>query len=450
MSTLALDDLRGAMRGPVLGPDDLAYEAGRAVFNGLMDRHPAVIARCACVADVGAAVAFGRRHDLEITVRGGGHGVGGHAICDDGMMIDLRLLRSVSVDPGARRVRVGGGATWRDVDTPCAEHGLVVPGGTFDTTGVAGLTLSGGIGHLMGPYGLTLDSLVSAEVVLADGRTVTASATADPDLLWALRGGGGNFGVVTAFEFALHPLPAVWGGTLIFGDAHLADAVRLVRDVMAAAPDELTVMLLLAPDDPGAVALVTVCYAGETVAAEEAVRPLRESLPVLGDGLGLTSYLQIQVMVGDEPFGVRAYWKGHFVRELTDVLIDELVGLYRAHPQGSADVVLIEPMHGAALRVPADAAAFSRRERATNVSAMATWGDASDDEAQVAWARRTAAALEPHSVSGGGYLNYGAPDEPLERVRAAYGDAKFARLRELKRRYDPDNVFRHNHNIPPA
>ena len=326
-----------------------------------------------------------------------------------------------------------------------------MPGGTFDATGVAGLTLGGGIGHLMGLHGLALDNLVSAEVVLADGTVVTASETAEPELFWALRGGGGNFGVVTEFEFALHPLPAVWGGIIAYPRPHMRDAIRLFRDVMAAAPDELTLMCDLAHAKvPEGAAFITVCFAGDAEAAEQAVRPLRERLPVLSDGLGLTSYLQIQVMQGDLPFGLRHYWKSHFVDSLPDDLIDEIVDHYLAHPPDGGDAVLIEQMHGAALRVPPDATAFSRREKCFNVSAMAQWEDDATDAEHIAWARRTPAALQERSSSGGGYLNYGAPDEPIERVRAAYGAANFERLRQVKRRYDPHNLFRFNHNIPPA
>jgi FAD/FMN-containing dehydrogenase len=244
----------------------------------------------------------------------------------------------------------------------------------------------------------------------------------------------------------LHPLPAAWGGVISFAQPHLGDAVRMFRDVMASAPDQLVLMVFLSD----AAAHVTVCFAGDAAAGEEAVRPLREQLPVLRDGLGLTSYLQIQVMQGDTPFGLRHYWKSHFVRALPDELIDELVEHYLAHPPDGDDEILIEQMHGAALRVPPDATAFSRRDAYFNVSALAIWDDATKDSEYIAWARRTAAAVGSHSASGGGYLNYGAPDEPIERVRAAYGDTNFERLRQLKQRYDPHNLFRFNHNIPPA
>ena len=443
--------LQRALRGPVLVPESPGYDVARTTFNGMTDRRPAVIACVAGSDDVAAAIAWANEQGVPAAIRGGGHSVAGHSVCEGGLVIDLRLLGGVQVDPVTRRARAGGGATWRSVDAPCAAHRLAMPGGTFDTTGVAGLTLGGGIGHLMGMYGLTLDNLVSAQVVLADGRVVTASESAEPELFWALRGGGGNFGVVTEFEFALHPLPVAWGGLISYALPHAGDALRLYRDVLASAPDELTLMYYVDREKvPEGAAFITVCFAGDAGAAEQAVRPLRESLPVRADGLGLESYLQIQVMQGDLPFGLRHYWKGHFVDSLPDDLIDELMECFLASPRDGWDALLIEGIHGAALRVPVDATAFSRRERCFNVSALGAWEDPARDADHIAWARRTAAALEAYSTSGGGYLNYGAPDEPLERVRAAYGDAKFERLRQAKRRYDPGNMFRFNHNIPPA
>jgi FAD/FMN-containing dehydrogenase len=443
---LSIERLRGALRGPVLAPDDWGYDRARATFNAMIDRRPAAIAWCAGIDDVVAAVDFAGRAGLPVAIRGGGHSVAGHAVCEGGLMIDLRLMHQVRVDPESRRLWVGGGATWRDVDTPCAVHRLAIPGGTVDTTGVAGLTLGGGIGYLIGLHGLTLDNLASAEVALADGSVVTASESAHGDLFWALRGGGGNFGVVTEFEFVLHPLPAVWGGWISFAQPHLGDAVRLFRDVMESAPDELTLMVSLADGE----ADVLVCFAGDAAAGEESVGPLREQLPVLRDQLGLTSYLQIQAMLGEVPFGSRNYWKSHFVRALPDDLIDEIVEHYLAHPQDGEDEILIEPMHGAARRVPPDATAFSRRDPRFNVSGLAGWDNAPRDDEHIGWARGTAAVVAAHSASAGGYLNYGAPDEPIERVRAAYGDSTFERLRHIKQRYDPNNMFRFNHNIPPA
>jgi FAD/FMN-containing dehydrogenase len=451
MAELPIGRLQSAMRGPVLAPDGPGYDVARMTFNAMTDRRPGVIACCAGSDDVSTALAFAREVELPVSIRGGGHSVAGHAVCEGGVVIDLRLMGQVRVDPDSRRAFVGGGARWRDVDAPCAAHGLAMPGGTFDTTGVAGLTLVGGLGHLMGTHGLTLDNLVSAQVVLADGTLVTAADSANSDLFWGLRGGGGNFGVVSEFEFALHPLPAAYGGLISFAEPHLGDALRLFRDVMADAPDELMLMAYFSPDARGEpVATLTVCFAGNAATGAEVIRPLREELPVLDDQLGLTSYLQIQVMQGDTPFGLRHYWKGHFVDSLPDDLIDEIVARYVGRPHLSDDEILIEPMHGAALRIPPEATAFSRRDRCFNVSALGVWDDAAHDEEHIAWARTTAAILESHSATGGGYLNYGASDEPIERVRAAYGDANFDRLRHLKRRYDPGNLFRFNHNIPPA
>ena len=372
-----MERLQRALRGPVLVRDHPAYDVARTTFNAMTDRHPAVIACCAGSDDVAAAVAWAQNEGLPAAIRGGGHSVAGHSVCDDGLVIDLRLLGGVQVDPESRRVRVGGGATWRSVDASSAAHRLAMPGGTYDTTGVAGLTLGGGIGHLIGLHGLTLDNLVSAEVVLADGTVVTASETAEPELFWALRGGGGNFGVVTEFEFALHPLPAVWGGIIAYPRPHMRDAIRLFRDVMASAPDELTLMCYLNHEKvPEGAAFITVCFAGDAEAAEEAVAPAARE-PAGAERRPRPHQLPADPGdAGRSPFGLRHYWKSHFVDSLPDDLIDEIVDHYLAHPQDGRDEVLIEQMHGAALRVPPDATAFSRREKCFNVSAMATWEDA--------------------------------------------------------------------------
>jgi FAD/FMN-containing dehydrogenase len=424
---------------------DPGYDTARASFNALLDRRPSIIARAACVEDVVAGLAFAREHGVAAAIRGGGHSVAGHSMCDGGMVVDLRLLRGVSVDPDRRRVAVGGGAMWRDVDAPLVAHGLTMPGGTFDTTGVAGLTLGGGLGHLMGVYGLTLDRLVSAEVVLASGQVVIASAMDEPELFWALRGGGGNFGVVTEFEFALELLPRVFGGIIRFGPDELADGLRLFRDVMDLAPDELTLMAYLARD----LLHVTVCAVGDEVHWAEQVRRLRETVAVAEDGLGLNSYLQIQVMQGDTPFGIRHYWKSHFVDALSDGLIDDIVDHYAARAAGHDSSILIEPLHGQARRVPVEDAPWNRRGPGYNVSVLGHWRDPAIDDAEIAWVRAGAARVAAHSKDGAGYLNYGAPDEPADRVRAAFGDIKYERLRAIKHRYDPDNLFRYNHNIPP-
>jgi FAD/FMN-containing dehydrogenase len=441
-----LRDLQLRHRGPVLNEADPGYDTARTSFNALLDRRPSVIARAACVEDVVAAVAFAQERGLAAAVRGGGHSVAGHSMCDGDMVVDLRLLRGVSVDPDRGRAAVGGGAMWRDVDAPLVAQGLTMPGGTFDTTGVAGLTLGGGLGHLMGVHGLTLDRLVSAQAVLASGDVVVASAVDEPELFWALRGGGGNFGVVTEFEFALEPLPQVFGGMLTFGRAEFGDGLRVFREVMDAAPDELTLMAYLSDD----LLHVTVCAVGDQAHWADEVRRLREALPVADDGLGLNSYLQIQVMQGDTPFGIRHYWKSHFVDALSDRLIEDIVEHYAGRTAGRQSSILIEPLHGQARRVPLEDTAWNRREAGYNVSVLGHWRDPAIDDPEIAWVRAGAARIAAHSRDGGGYLNYGAPDEPADRVRAAFGDAKYERLRAIKHRYDPGNLFRFNHNIPPA
>jgi FAD/FMN-containing dehydrogenase len=433
-------------RGPVLDEGDPGYDTARVSFNALLDRRPAVIARAACVEDVAAAVGFARDANMPVAIRGGGHSVAGHSMCDGGLVIDLRLLHGVSIDDEQRRASVGGGATWRDVDTPLVTQGLTMPGGTFDTTGVAGLTLGGGLGHLMGVQGLTLDHLVSAQVVLANGDVLVVSDGVEPDLFWALRGGGGNFGVVTAFEFALELLPPVFGGVITFARPHFADGLRLFRDLMGVAPDELTMMAYLNHDRLH----VTVCAVGDPAGWDDSVQKLRTTVPVAEDGLGLNSYLQIQVMQGDTPFGIRHYWKSHFVEALPDALIDEVVEHFVGRAPVSESDILIEPLHGQARRVPIEATAWSRRDPGYNVSVLGHWLEPTIDASEIAWVRAGAARVASYSGSGGGYLNYGAPDEPTERVRAAFGDEKFERLREIKRRFDPDNLFRFNHNIPPS
>ena len=447
MTTDGVDvrDLIAKHQGPVLTPRAAGYETARVSFNGMIDRHPPVIARPATPQDVSTAVQFANSLNMPVAIRGGGHSVAGHGLCDDGIVIDLRLLNKADVDVVNRRVTAGGGATWRDVDAPCVTRGLVMPGGTFDTTGVAGLALGGGIGHLMGTQGLTLDRLVSAEIVLADGTITTTGALSDPDLFWALRGGGGNFGVVTAFEFSLEPLPTVFGGEIEYPRSHLREALELYRDVMSAGPDELTMMAYTGDASLN----VTVCATGDRTNYEDAVHQLRTTLPIVSDRLGLTSYLQIQVMLGDTPFGIRHYWKSQFVDDLNDQLIDEIVRQVDARPPGSDSEILIEPVHGLATRIPLDATAFGRRAPGFNVSPLGHWTNPANDEAEIAWVREAAARFGSYNPTGGGYLNYAAPDEAQDRVRAAYGDDKYARLLDVKRRVDPDNRFRFNHNIRP-
>ena len=442
-----LTELRWSFAGAVLSPSDAGFDTARRCFNALVDRRPAVIARCLGADDVARAFDFARAHALEVAVRGGGHNPAGHCVCDGGLVIDLSLMRGVAVDGDARTARAEGGARWLDFDPATQAFGLVTPGGVVGSTGVAGLTLGGGIGHLTAQHGLTCDNLVGAELVTPDGTVVRASSDENPELLWGLRGGGGNFGVATRLEFHLHPLRRVIGGRLTYTGAGVRDALRRFRDLAARAPRDLSCEAVLGLDESLAPTfIVAPCYTGSDADPGE-LHALRSADGLVDDGVRVQSFLA-QQHVFNPGYGVdRNYWKGHFVRELSDQLIDELLERMVAlgRPPGQ---VLIESLHGAPKDADRASAALGFRDAAFNISVMAAWLDAAVDEQSIGWARGTAAAIEPWSV-GGGYMNYMQADEPIERVRAAFGDEAFQRLRTLKRRYDPDNVLRRNQNIPP-
>jgi FAD/FMN-containing dehydrogenase len=443
-----MDELRGSMTGDVLVKGDREYERARLCFNLLIDRRPAAIARCVDRNDVAAALAFGQARGLEIAVRGGGHNPAGHCAVDDGLVIDLSRMRDVRVGLESGIATCQGGATWLDFDTATQAHGLVTPGGVVGSTGVTGLTLGGGIGHLTAQYGLTCDNLVAADLVSPAGEVVRASGDENPELLWALRGGGGNFGVVTQAEFRLHPLERVVGGRLEYAGEDVAEPLRLFRELAVGGPHELSIQAQLTADASLALQLVVVpCYtgAGEDPAV---LRPLRAVHGLVNDGVRPQGFLD-QQRIFDPGYGVdRNYWKGHFVAELSDELIDDLLRRMTVlgRPPGG---ILIESLHGAAKNVEPGSAALGFRDAAFNVSVMASWTDPDHDEESIDWARTTAAVIEPWSISGG-YANYMQADEPLDRVRAAFGLDSFARLQALKSRYDPGNVLRRNQNIPPA
>ncbi len=445
----SLDELRRSVAGAVVAPGDAEYDAARRCFNALVDRRPAVIVRCVGASDVVAAFDFARAHELEVAVRGGGHNPAGHCVCDGGLVIDLSLLRRVEVDGDARLAYADGGATWLDFDAATQALGLVTPGGVVGSTGVAGLTFGGGIGHLTAQHGLTCDKLMGADLVTPDGTVVHAGADENPDLLWGLRGGGGNFGVATRLQFVLHPLDRVVGGLLTFGGSGVREAFRRFRDLAARSPRDLSCQAGLAVNESLAPVLVVApCYTGSDPDPDE-LRTLRSAPGLVDDGVRAQSFLD-QQLVFDSPYGEnRHYWKGHFVRELPDELIDELLGRIVAlgRPPGG---VLIESLHGAPKDADGSAGVVGFRGAAFNVSVMATWLDPALDEQYIAWARDTAAAIEPWSFGSGGYVNYMQADEPLERVRGAFGDEAFGRLQALKKRYDPKNVLRRNQNIPPA
>jgi FAD/FMN-containing dehydrogenase len=443
----SLNDLRRSVAGAVVVPTDAGYDEARRCFNALVDRRPAVIVRCLGAADTATALDFARTHALEVAVRGGGHNPAGHCVCDGGLVIDLSLMRGVEVDGDARRARAQGGATWLDFDTATQAFGLVTPGGVVGSTGVAGLTFGGGIGHLTAQHGLSCDNLVAAEIVTPDGHSVRAGADENPELLWALRGGGGNFGVATKLEFRLHPLERVVGGRLAYAGDGVAEALRRYREVAAAGRRDLSCGAILAVDDSlTPILVVSPCYTGADGEPEE-LRALRAAPGLVQDDVHEHSFIN-QQHVFDPPYGEdRNYWKNTFVRELPDELIDDLLRRISAlgRPPGQ---VLFESLHGESKDGDADGGAIGFREAAFNISALAVWQDPDDDDEQIAWARETAAASEPWSL-GGGYVNYMQADEPIERVRAAFGNEAFGRLQALKSRYDPDNVLHRNQNIPP-
>jgi FAD/FMN-containing dehydrogenase len=442
-----IEELRGSLTGDVLEPSDREYERARLSFNLLIDRRPAAIARCVDADDVVTALAFAQSNDLEIAVRGGGHNPAGHCAVDDGLVIDLSRMREVEVDPESGIARSGGGATWLDFDAATLQHGLATPGGVVGSTGVTGLALGGGIGHLTAQHGFTCDNLIGAEVVTPAGDVVQAGEQGDPELLWGLRGGGGNFGVVTRAEFRLHPLERVVGGRLRYEGESVRDALRAFRDVDGWARNDFACQAQLVIGEsmePGLVVLP--CWTGEGSEPKE-LAALRSAAGLVDDTVHPRSFLEQQKEF-DPAYGVdRNYWKGHFVRELPDELIDRLVVSLTVlgRPPGE---ILFESLRGAPKNIDPDSAALGYRDAAFNVSVMANWTDPARDDEGIAWARETAAAIEPWSVSGG-YANYMQADEPLDRVLAAFGPANFTRLQALKSRYDPDNVLRRNQNITP-
>ena len=461
LETIAVDELGGSFRGDLLLPTSPGYDAARRIWNGVIDRHPACIARCTGVADVVAAVRFARDHDLEIAVRGGGHNVAGSAVCDDGIVIDLSAMRAVSVDPAGRTAWVQGGALWGDVDHETQAHGLATTGGIVGHTGVAGLTLGGGIGFLMRKHGLTVDNLIAAEVVTAEGSIVRASADEHPDLFWALRGGGGNFGVVTSFRFALHPVgPTVMAGPVFWAADDTTDVLRFYRDFAAQAPDELGSVVRLGtvppmPDIPEdlhwrpAIA-VACCYAGAVEAGERAVRALRRFRTPLVDLLAPSPYAVFQGGMDDTVLhGWHYYWKSTNLAGLSDDAIAVIADHAYAATSPRSYAAMFH-MGGAVARVPDDATAYGGRDVAHNIIIDAAWLPGQDDTvgaAETAWARTFLDALQPYRA--GVYVNFLDSDDDASRVREAYGDT-YRRLTEVKAKYDPENVFHNNKNIQPG
>ena len=456
----AIEELRGAIHGELITPGDPGYDEARKIWNDVHDRHPAVIVRCAGAADVMRAIELARSEDLPLAVRGGGHSIPGYSTNDGGVVIDMSAMRGVRVDPDARRAVAQAGATWADFDHETQAFGLAVTGGLVSTTGIAGFTLGGGIGWLMRKHGLTADNLVSADMVTAEGRLVHASENENQDLFWALRGGGGNFGVVTAFEYRLHPVgPTVYGGAAFYPGERAREILRAYRDLVSDMPDELTTMVNLttAPPVPflpeevhgKPVVAIVGAHAGTLEDGEAAMAPVRAALgePV-ADLFGPIPYVALQSLL-DPLFakGARNYMRSGFLHGIDDETIETLLEFYEKKSSPTSEIH-VQHLDGAVGRVAPDATAFRHRRSPFLFNVVGRWTDPAEDQTHYAWGRALHLALEPHA-DGGVYVNF-LDSEGDARVREAYGEDTYARLQAVKDRYDPTNLFRLNQNIRPS
>ena len=453
-----VSDLEETLRGTLLRPGDDGYDEARTVWNAMIDRRPALIARCAGVADVMASVDFAREHDLVLAVKAGGHNAAGNAVCDDGLVIDLSLMKSVRVDPRAGTARVEPGTTLGELDAETQAFGLAASAGVVSTTGVAGLTLGGGWGWLSRRFGLAVDNLGAADVVTADGELVQASERENADLFWGIRGGGGNFGIVTSFEFDLHEVgPQVLGGMVLYPFDDAAELLRFHREFTADAPDELCcyAAIMTAPPEPFVpeayhgeqVVAFPLCYSGAAEEGQDVVRPLREfDEPVVDLVQPMPFTAQQQLFDAELEPGYRNYWKTQLVDPLPDEAIDLVVERSRSLPTPMTQVVL-EHLDGEISRVDPDATAYRHRDAAFSFNVFPRWEDPAEDEAHVSWAREFQDAVRPYATDGVA-VNF-LSQEGDERVRAAYGE-NYDRLVELKDRYDPGNLFRMNQNVAPS
>jgi FAD/FMN-containing dehydrogenase len=444
----SIQELREHLRGRVFLPADEGYDDARKVFNAMIDRRPALIVRCAGVADVIAAVDFARQANMLVSVYGGGHNVAGHAVCDGGVVIDLSAMKSVRVDPRSRTARAEGGSTWGDFDRETQAFGLATTGGIVPSTGIAGLTLGGGIGYLNRKYGLACDNLLSADVVTANGQLLTASATDHEDLFWGLRGGGGNLGVVTSFEFQVHAVGPVLGGELVYPLDQAKEALRFYRDWSSEAPDEVRAdaTLLSTPDGPGFA--VEVCYCGSVDEGEMVLRPLREFGSPAVDTIAPVPYETVQNLLTEvfQP-GLRHYWKSGFFRDFSDEAIEAMVDFFASDVPPPFAAMAIEHLGGAISRVGERDTAFSHRHAKHSLLVLRMWQNPDESDENMAWGRACYRAAEPF-IENGVYVNY-LGDEGEARVRAAYG-ANYERLAEVKTKYDPANLFRLNQNVTPV
>jgi hypothetical protein len=448
-SQLLVDRWQPSFDGELLAPHHDQYATSRRIWNGMIDREPAIILRCKSVGDAVAALKLARSEQLPLSIRGGGHGVAGTAVCDGGLMVDLSHMKRLSVNPDSREIIAGPGALWCEFDQAAETHQLATTGGQVSHTGIGGLTLGGGLGYLMGKHGAVCDNLLSVELVTAEGEVMTASEELNSDLFWGIRGAGANFGIVTSFRYRLHPLPGVLAGLLLHPRDRAGELIPFYREFLTNTPDELdtTLTFMNAPDGTPLVAIVVV-FAGPVAEGERLLEPLRKFGPPLADLIRPMAYTEAQKMVDDAvPSGNRYYWKSNFV----DTLGNELAELLRegadAMPSPLSIILLFE-MKGAIRRVAKEAMAFDHRDPKFEMSIIAQWTDSTADAANISWARELWAAAQPF-VSTAVYANHMTFDESVDRVRAAYGASKYGRLVDLKTKYDPLNVFRQNHNIAP-
>jgi FAD/FMN-containing dehydrogenase len=447
--TDAVPALRRSTRGEVIEPDDAGFEAAREAYNAMATGRPAVIFRPSDLSDVVAAVRWAADTDVAIGVRGGGHSVAGHSSPEAALLIDLSRWRGATVDPAARTADALAGSRLMDLDAATYAYGLAAPSGTFIDTGIGGLTLSGGISWLLSSEGYACDALIGAQVVTADGDVLEVDDKTDPELLWGLRGGGGNFGVVTRLRYALTEVPAMFGGRLRFRGPGLMDAILRTFEIDAAAPDELVLAIVAWRAEDGSPAIsVNVGWRGDPDEGMAAVHALATHPACYETDLKAMNWLQQQTLYQPIPFGLRQYWKGHLLGQLDDSLAEALIT--SAAEATDESFALVELIHGKAHRIPEEHAAFGGRRAVANATALAIWEDASDDGTEIGWARRFAERVSPHSIRGGGYLNYAELDQSVSRVEAAFPPESWTRLRRLKQRLDPMNRFAFNANIPPA
>jgi FAD/FMN-containing dehydrogenase len=450
--TDAVANLAKTFAGQLLQPGDPDYEAARKVHNGSVDKRPALIARCRGVADIADAVNFARSQSLEVAVRGAGHNIAGRATIDDGLMIDLSAMKGIHVDPKTRMARAQGGVTWAEFNRETQLHGLATTGGIVSSTGIAGLTLGGGLGWLMGKFGLALDNLLSAEMITADGRILQASTEENPDLFWAVRGGGGNFGIAASFEYRLHPVgPTITGGLVAHPFSAARDVLRFYRDVTTSLPDELIVYALLghAPDGSGTkVAAIAFCHCGSLNDGQAATKPIKEFGSPIMNTIGPMDYNSLNSMLNAAyPRGVFNKWKSSFLAELSDETIGVMIEcLAKCH--SPMDHLALEHIHGAVTRVGIGDTAFPHRAAGYDLLVISEWMNPADTDRCTAWARNAYAAMQPF-MSSARYVNYLDSDEAGDPVAAAYGP-NYKRLREVKAKYDPTNFFHMNQNIKPA